>query len=397
MKKIVLFRPSRGSASYNRSRYLLYDQFTTDRAAGAVNTSLAEPVGGARTVTDANGKITISGGALNFATGGVANDWVYWAGQTHIAGRTFIADFGTRGANTSMTFGFDLNSVATTIRNGITFGQTAISYVSAAAAVVMPSITNTPLSLAIVMRTTAGYFYFIKGGGYTTWTLLNYSSVDTGAPEIPEIQTTNTTSAVAIDNARMSKRTINIIPIEADGFSAITTDGIVSPEGTVAPVGNAYADIGTWGVSGGAASCSTLSGSIGIRTLTTTSPDVIIEATPTRTAGVCGVVARYEDANNYLIAYHDGTNFKIDKVVAGVTSSLSSQARTYGAGNPIKLSVHGTSAIGQYNGLASAGLSVPASTATKHGLYTTDTGNTFNTLAVWARGTEGQYSGIDAL
>src|SRR3990167_322284 len=51
--------------------YTLNDQFTTDRAAGAVNGTSAEPTGGTRTVVDTNSKLSISGSQLSFATGGV--------------------------------------------------------------------------------------------------------------------------------------------------------------------------------------------------------------------------------------------------------------------------------------------------------------------------------------
>src|SRR3990167_5258911 len=63
------------------SMYTLYDQFTTARAAGSVNATNAEPVGGARTVTDTNSKISITGGVLDFATGGNSfGDPAVWYG-----------------------------------------------------------------------------------------------------------------------------------------------------------------------------------------------------------------------------------------------------------------------------------------------------------------------------
>jgi len=109
------------------------------------------------------------------------------------------------------------------------------------------------------------------------------------------------------------------------------------------------------------------------------------------------VVARYEDAENYIIAYHDGTNFKVDKVVAGVNTNLATNVRTYVSGANIRLTIRGTSAFAQYNFLASAVVTVPASTSVNHGLYTTDTGNTFDNLQYWPTGTEGQYEGITSL
>ena len=372
--------------------------FSTPRAAGAVNGSLAEPVGGTRTVADANGKQSISGGLYNFATGGVVNDWVYWgdAAFVHAAGRVFIANFGVRGVGTSISFGFDFNIVATTMRNGITIGQTTMSYITTATAIALIPITNTPISLAMICRATAGYWYLAKGGGLTNWTLINFSIAD--APtEVPEIQTTNTTSGVGIDNARLPKRLFTSIqPYTSDAFTTTTTDGNGHPEGG-ATSGLAYTEVGSWGVSGGTCSCSALSGGLGFRYLPTSSPDMIVSCVATRAGGVMGVVARYEDANNYIIAYHDGTNFKVDKIVAGVATNLSTNVRTYVSGANIRLTVRGTSAVGQYNFTSSAAVTVPASTSVNHGLYTTDTGNTFDNLQYWPTGTEGQLEGISGL
>jgi hypothetical protein len=378
--------------------YLLYDAFDSAAPAGSVNGTQAEPIGGARTVADANGKITIANGALNFATGGVANDWVYWGSSafTHAAGRAFIGEFGVRGANTSINFGYDTSPVAAAIRNSFTIGQTTMSYVTGAVAIALIPITNTAISLALVCRATAGFWYFAKGGGLTNWTLINFSIADGGVTIVPEVQTANTTAGFSVDNVRIPKFAYTIQPYTSDAFTATTTDGNGHPEGG-ATSGLAYTAVGTWGVSGGACSCSALSGGLGFRYLPTSSPDVIVSCVATRVGGVMGVVARYEDAQNYIIAYHDGTNFKVDKVVAGVTTNLSSNVRTYAAGANIRLTVRGTSAVGQYNFTSSVAVTVPASTSVNHGLYTTDIGNTFDNLQVWPTGSEGQYNGMNNL
>lgn len=396
MKIPILFtRSARGSASYLRRRYFLYDDFTTARAAGAINGTQAEPVGGTRTVNDANGKISIAGGLLEFVTGGVANDWVYWneSAFTHTAGRVFRADISARAASSSLNFGYDLTAVASTIHNGFRIGTTTIEYVSMGAAILSIPITNTPISLAVLTRA-AGFFYFAKGGGLTKWTLINYSASDAGL-NIPEIQRANTTADFDVSLVKMPKRYYSISPYTSDGFSGAATDGNGVAEGGAS--GLTYTAVGTWGVSGGACSCSALSGGLGFRYLATSSPDVIVDSATTRAGGVIGVVARYEDANNYIIAYHDGTNLKIDKVVAGVTTNLSSQARTYAAGASVRLTVRGTSAVAQYNTLTSVVVTVPASTSVNHGLYTTDTGNTFDNFQVWPTGAEGQYEPMDNL
>ena len=49
--------------------YALDDQFSTDKVAGEVNGTLAEPTGGVRTVVDTEGKLSISNGLLSIIRG----------------------------------------------------------------------------------------------------------------------------------------------------------------------------------------------------------------------------------------------------------------------------------------------------------------------------------------
>ena len=50
-----------------------------------------------------------------------------------------------------------------------------------------------------------------------------------------------------------------------------------------------------------------------------------------------GVVTRYSDANNYVLAWHDGTNIHLDKVVAGTATALINTAVAYVAGAKIEV------------------------------------------------------------
>lgn len=180
-------------------------------------------------------------------------------------------------------------------------------------------------------------------------------------------------------------------------MSSATTDGLGNAENN-GRTGNSYTNVGTWGVAAGKRSCSALSGSVGFSYLAATSADVIIDAVCTRSAGVTGIVARYADANNYLIAYHDGTNAKLDKVDAGVTTNLVSGAATYSATAVLRLILDGTTARLFYNNTAVGSVATtPSSTSLNHGLYTTDTGATFDNLVIWARGTGNEYSTLDSI
>jgi hypothetical protein len=247
------------------------------------------------------------------------------------------------------------------------------------------------------MRATAGFHFLAKGGVFTNWILLTSSSLD-AFTEIPEIQTLNAATAFKAKNARIPWKAIIIIPIESDGFSTTVTDGAGHPEAN-GVAGHSYTDIGTWGVSAGKCACSALSGGLGIRYLPTLTSNVNIDVNLTRTAGTCGIIARYVDANNYLKCYHDGVNVKLDKVEAGVTTNLQTQARTYAAGATLQLHLQETQARIRYNGTAVVGTqaTVPASSSLNHGIITTDVNATFDNLLIWARGNEAQYSECDLL
>jgi lysophospholipase L1-like esterase len=73
--------------------YLFRDLFTTDRAAGAVNGTAAEPGVGTRTVVDTAGQLSIAGGALTIgAAAGDLDPTCKWDAQTRAQGLAFMID-----------------------------------------------------------------------------------------------------------------------------------------------------------------------------------------------------------------------------------------------------------------------------------------------------------------
>jgi hypothetical protein len=86
-------------------------------------------------------------------------------------------------------------------------------------------------------------------------------------------------------------------------------------------------------------------------------------------------------------------------VVAGTTTTLVDTAATYSAGADMRVICDATkfrlyynnALVGTEQAIADAGLQ----SGTKQGLYTSDTGNTFDDLRVFARGTGGEYAALD--
>ena len=379
--------------SYDSDNYHLYDKFTTDLAAGAINGSSAEPVGGVRTVTDTNSKISITGGVLSFATGAATANGIWYASLARLLGRTAISSVNI--TSDILYFGWDANTSGA-ISDSILFNTSSVLQINS---------NGTPFSvgawsagiyeLAVVMRS-AGMFYFIRGGAFTNYTMIHSSLTGSGALR-PSSVCGDTTTIYTIDNIRVPKLIYIPVPLQSDGFSSTTTDGLGNPENN-GPVGNAYDGVGTPQVSAGVRSFSALSGGgLGVSVLACSTADVNIEVNVTRTAGSAGIIARRTDGNNYIQCLHTGVNVVVSQVVAGVTTALSTTAVAYSAGATMKLYLSGTTYVAFYNNTAAGSGVVPASTNGSHGIITNDLSGSFDNLVIWARGGEGHYDEIDAL
>ena len=168
---------------YNRSRaqqaaiwggvsYLLRDEFTSALAAGSVNGTAAEPGPGTRAVTDANSKLSITGGALSVATGGAAANEprLSYGSIARATGRLLIASttVTTEGAIIALS---DVNTAARQAAIRLYDTSIAIDKGAASWVVVGAYSTATAYQVAIVERA-AGEYVFIKGGAFTNWELL---------------------------------------------------------------------------------------------------------------------------------------------------------------------------------------------------------------------------------
>jgi hypothetical protein len=119
---------------------------------------------------------------------------------------------------------------------------------------------------------------------------------------------------------------------------------------------------------------------------TTTSDNLQAEVEVTLTAGTqAGIVVNLDSAAtpaNFVIAYHDGTNVHLDKVVGGTYTSLINTAVAYSAGAKVKITKNGTTYKLFYNG-TQRGTNQTISDAgivsnTIHGLFTTYSATIFD-------------------
>jgi len=383
--------------------YLLRDEFDLPRAAGSVNGTAAEPGPGTRNATSSN--VVLSDGNVE-VTGVSAWESAYISNNepiARVAGRVFkstimwnsgngsvIAGLASANSHTSSAFSSNYLSI---IRYDT---KMQAKYTSLSTS---PSIfeTNDSVKYAYVFTLRAnGKHIFIDDA--SVWKLCWVDAWVTTTPVYPIVGAGNT-NVVTSDYCRIPDNLFLPTPIASDGFSSWgTTDG--SGHAETAGIGSggngrSWTDnIGTWTASAGAANASALSGGIAAATVATGTTHLFITVACTRSAGDMGITARYTDSSNYLRAYHNGTNAILEQVVSGTPTTKITAAATYSAGAQLRLIVDGVNGRLYYNdALVGTTTSINAGlTATNAGLYTTDTGNTFDNFTVYARGTGGEYA-----
>lgn len=398
------------AAAYTRffaSRtYLVNDTFTTDRAAGAVNGTDAEPGPGRRIVIDGNNKLSLSGGNALFATGGVAagNPGLLYGFVSRAPGRIVVgqATYTTNG----LEFGWDTNlagQLATCVRFSGTTLQIRSDGIGATA--VGTVATATAYSMAVVQRA-AGEYFFIKGGAFTNWTLIYIyggASASDAQPGFASIGTTTVASAAFI---RVPPEKWLPTPLASDGFSAWgTSDGLGHAEGIAGGLGAGGGglawtqQVGTWQAVGGAAKAASVTSSVAIATVDTGKADVVASVRFTRSAGNGGVIVRFVDSTNWVRGTHDGTSAYLIKNVGGTQTTVIGTPTTYVAGAEIRVICEGTKFRLYYND-AQVGSEATIADAilqsgTKQGLRATSTSDSFDDFAVYARGSGGEYVPLD--
>lgn len=386
--------------------WIIRDDYNDTVAAGAVNGTTATPTGGTRTAADTNSKMSIGSGVLSIATGGAGSGdpALRYASAARGAGKFCVFEATPAGgANTQNNIGFDNNNTADA-GEALLFNLSNVLVALTNGGSVFPSVgafANGTSYLGAVVQRATGMFFFIKGGTFTNWTLLYVSNLGNTTPLYPVMGAYFGTKHVMTNSTyRVPQDTMAIQPIGSDSFNRAdgaigNTDGAAAAEGGGS--GLTWATVGTWVTATNKAACSALSGGLGIVTVPCSSINVMVEAAVTRTAGNAGIVLRYQDASNYIYAFHDGTNVALHKVTtAGGDVELFSVATTYSAGKRLIVSANGTAFRVYYNDvlrgteqtIADAALQTTAS----HGLYTSDTGNSFDAFNVWAKGNESQYA-----
>lgn len=167
-----------------------------------VSPRTAQPGPGTLVITDTNNKLSIVGGKLTFATGGVgAGDPGVWGAQlTRRAGLAVVA-VGVLTAN-GLIVGWDSNQVGNLV-DAFRFLTTSLSVFDQSTSIDGGLTVSgaTTYSIAVVQRGT-GFFIFIKGGIYTNWTVVWVGAVGT-ANYFPAGAALTTTAVATLDTFRV--------------------------------------------------------------------------------------------------------------------------------------------------------------------------------------------------
>ncbi|KKP86118.1 MAG: NOTCH2 protein, partial [Candidatus Roizmanbacteria bacterium GW2011_GWA2_35_8] len=223
------------------NQYTLNDQFTTDRAAGAVNGTSAEPTGGTRTVVDTENYLSINSGTLNInrlSNVNYADPGINYPTITRTVGKVMIwkanvssSQYRWYAGLTNNANGIYGNSIFLNSSDGsilATYGTIG----NTSAAVGSLSL-GTDYYFAVVLKS-SGAYYYVKGGTYTNWTLLYIDSSYSLSPLYPGMGSDYFYNFQgSLDNIRIPTSTWLPTPLAYDTFTR--ADGAIGNSETTGP------------------------------------------------------------------------------------------------------------------------------------------------------------------
>ena len=168
--------------------YLFRDDFVTDEAAPLDSPRTCEPGPGTWTITDTQNYMSISGGALTISGAVAVGDPQALSNEIQrVAGRTFF----WRG-KAAVRLGVALSQVDFDIR------PTGGGFYMYCNVPLVAMTANAYYDFAAVMRSSGGYFVFIKGQEWANWTLV-FVYFASAAAETLLVSTRGVSNAAAVD------------------------------------------------------------------------------------------------------------------------------------------------------------------------------------------------------
>lgn len=365
-------------------QYLLRDDFTDALAAGSVDGTDATPGPGAR-AAGSTGEIV--GG--KYALGGSgATDNLGYESHERAAGRIFYVSFSEITSGNGY-FGFAAASLGFPSQGGgfHVYADRVQVYIG-----VEPIVdTHSGTIDVFLIERASGMMMFTRKPAEATELKFITDVWGTSTPLFP-VSWNNSGLTCEIDSVRIPDELWLPTPVASDGFGSAfgVTDGLGHEEGIAGGIGVGggsvtwVQSVGAWATGSGVASASALSSGIAYCTLQSSTADHFTSVKLTRSAGALGLVLRWVDANNYIRLYHDGTSIELVEVIGGTPqAALFAAAATFSAGAELVSHMAGTSIRVIYNNANVSTATVDSAlTGLGVGLYTTDTGNSFDDFLV---------------
>lgn len=364
-------------------RTLLSDLFTSADAGPLASPRTSDV--GTLTLTQNTGNLSIVAGELQLAAPGTpawANMGFVSASFTRKGGTVFAFDLRRQTGNTII--GFRINTTLdTTFRHGV-YINTVPTYqtVNASTYTLDPaSITDARVQFAVVLRATAGAFWFFKRGSSNVWTLLRYD--ETGNNATLYVAAANYNGTHQLDNLTLTEALWLPTPLASDTFNrANSADlGATDGAGTAEAVGGGGL---TWSQVSGAMQISSnrimLSGTApalpqaAISVVETNCADVYIRASLNVVSGenTTSIVFRYADANNFWVANFATGAATIAEIAAGVSTTRATGSAVTAGVRDVEVIASGLRAILRVDGANYLAYDMPAAAtaqlATQHGV-----------------------------
>lgn len=385
-------------------KYHLYDAFNDTKAAGALNGTLSSDRQNTRLVADANSKISITGGLLDFATGAVANDGVTYNLRTREAGKFLKLAITPADISGIYNIGFDQDASGSPNDSAhfVSFRASGGLLYAGHPGYLAPIchyVAATEYQICLVLRAT-GVFYLIKGGIYTNWTLF-YQWREGNFNGYPFVRVGSVTSIFTIDNFRIPETTWLPDPLATDTFLFPNiTDGLAHVEADGMGGGVTWVNrVGTVGRSGNAAIATALVGDRAIATLGAGSPHVHISVTPARGTTAVGLVLRYVDADNYVYQRLEAGRILVIKRTGGGETTVSDKALVEVPGAFMFALFNESYYSWNYmNGAEQARVTigdVEVANAEEMGIIFFDLDSTIDDFIMYALGNDGEYAVLD--
>lgn len=392
--------------------YLLRDVFATTRAAGAVNGTPADPLGGlwsgTRLVNDVGGMISIDANGLAVAGGNGSN----YANTRLYASPTFARVPGL-GLLCKVNVGADANTAILgwadgtlshisgfNIGNGFSGGSTgSLPY----KVVPYPTVAG-DLDFGVIVRTIGSFYFYRDIGKHMALVLVD--TVQTASPVQPGMYNFN--KAFHLRKWEVERAYYLPSPLVSDGFGTDgISDGLGHAEGIAGGVGAGgsgrvwTADYGTFAATDGKLTCTALASGRGMATVDVDNPNMVIIAKIGWVAGEAGIVIRKTSLvgfDDYIKVFYDGTRYWLQEISQN-TTALNRDIFTLVAGDGIvQINLYNDKISWYFPGGQGGGVRLNAQIAngelmsgTKVGFWTTDIQNTLDDLVVYPSGANGEY------